>query len=87
MQICIDKQRQKIKTGWQADLQLLEIDLPTPIRAHNLYEQLLLYGSASIVKNVWVAGKQKVDQGVVLGADWERLKAKTRESADTLWAA
>jgi cytosine/adenosine deaminase-related metal-dependent hydrolase len=76
----------KIKTGWQADLQLLEIDLPTPIRTHNLYEQLLLYGNAGIVKNVWVAGKQKVDQGNVLGADWERLKAKTREAADALWA-
>ena len=77
----------RIETDWQADLQLLEIDLPTPIRSHNLYEQLLLYGNAGNVKNVWVAGKQKVDQGVVTGADWESLKAKTREAADSLWAA
>jgi cytosine/adenosine deaminase-related metal-dependent hydrolase len=77
----------RIEPGWQADLQLLEIDLPTPIRAHNLYEQLLLYGNAGAVSSVWVAGELKVDQGEVLGADWKGLKARTREAADILWAS
>jgi cytosine/adenosine deaminase-related metal-dependent hydrolase len=77
----------RIEPGWQADLQLMEIDLPTPIRDHNLYEQLLLYGNASAVSSVWVAGNLKVYQREVIGADWEELKAHTREAADILWKA
>jgi 5-methylthioadenosine/S-adenosylhomocysteine deaminase len=33
----------RLAPGWQADLQLIDSQLPTPLAAHNLYDQLLLY--------------------------------------------
>ncbi|MBN1264940.1 MAG: amidohydrolase family protein [Anaerolineales bacterium] len=76
----------RLEKGWQADLQLIKPTLPTPLEGHNLYDQLLLYCSAADVHNVWVAGKQKVRDGLVLGADWDRLRAHTREAAHQLWS-
>ncbi len=75
----------RIEKGWQADLQLIETSLPTPIQEHNLYEQVLLYGSAEAVQSVWVAGENKVSQGSVVGADWATLKENTRQAALKLW--
>lgn len=75
----------RIQTGWQADLQLIKPDLPTPLEAHNLFDQLLLYQNASQVDAVWVAGEVKVQDGYVIGADWDQLKAKTNEAAIRLW--
>ncbi len=76
----------RIEKGWKADLQLINGDLPTPLEAHNLYDQLLLYRSAKDVRAVWVDGVQKVQDGEVPGADWSLLKAHTREAASRLWA-
>ena len=75
----------RIESGWQADLQLIDADLPTPLQDHNLYDQLLLYRNAGDVKGVLVAGEVKVKNGQVLNADWDALHAKTREAADRLW--
>jgi len=75
----------RIEKGWQADLQLIETNLPTPIQEHNLYEQVLLYGNAEAVQSVWVAGENKVNQGSVIGADWTALKESTRQAALKLW--
>jgi len=75
----------RIESGWQADLQLIDADLPTPLQDHNLYDQLLLYRNAGDVKGVLVAGEIKVKNGQVLNADWDALHAKTREAADRLW--
>jgi cytosine/adenosine deaminase-related metal-dependent hydrolase len=76
----------RIEKGWKADLQLISTDLPTPLEAHNLYDQLLLYRSARDVRTVWVNGELRVQNGEVLGADWEALHAHTREAASRLWA-
>lgn len=75
----------RIEKGWQADLQLIETNLPTPIQEHNLYEQVLLYGNAEAVQSVWVAGENKVSEGSVVGADWATLKENTRQAALKLW--
>jgi cytosine/adenosine deaminase-related metal-dependent hydrolase len=75
----------RIESGWQADLQLINADLPTPLQDHNLYDQLLLYRNAGDVKGVLVAGQVKVKNGQVLNADWEALHAQTHEAADRLW--
>lgn len=75
----------RIEAGWQADLQLIHPDLPTPLEDHNIYEQLLLYCDAASVQAVWVSGEQKVKDGEVIGADWESLKAKTNQVAQILW--
>ncbi len=76
----------RIEPGWQADLQLIRADLPTPLEAHNLYDQLLLYRNAGDVRAVLVAGEIKVKNGEVLDADWEALHAHTRQAAARLWS-
>ena len=77
----------RIEKGWQADLQLIKPKLPTPIQEHNIYEQLLLFCNARSVQSVWVAGQLKVNQGEVLGADWDALKTQTQEAALKLWSS
>ena len=47
----------RLETGWQADLQLIDAHLPTPLEEHNLYEQLVLYRNAKHVLFVMVAVK------------------------------
>jgi cytosine/adenosine deaminase-related metal-dependent hydrolase len=76
----------RIETGWQADLILINADLPTPLQEHNLLEQMLLYRNAENVSGVMVAGERKVINGEVLNADWTQLQAKTREAAARLWS-
>ncbi|MEN6522815.1 MAG: amidohydrolase family protein [Anaerolineaceae bacterium] len=76
----------RIEKGWKADLQLIKGDVPTPIEAHNLYDQMLLYRGAKDVRAVWVNGQLKVSNGEVSGADWDALKAHTHEAACCLWA-
>jgi 5-methylthioadenosine/S-adenosylhomocysteine deaminase len=77
----------RIETGWQADLQLINADLPTPVQEHNLFEQMLLYRNADNISGVLVAGEVKVKNGEVLNADWGQLHANTREAAECLWSA
>ena len=77
----------RIEPGWQADLQLINADLPTPVQDHNLFEQMLLYRNSEHVRAVLVAGEIKVNNGEVLNADWDQLQAHTREAAERLWSA
>lgn len=80
----------RLEPGWRADLQLVDIDgpagLPTPVEAHNLCDQLVLWRSASHVSRVMVGGDWIVDGGEVIGADLERLRARTLEQAARLWS-
>lgn len=75
----------RIAPGWQADVQLIDGNLPTPLQAHNIYDQLLLYRNATNVRSVWVAGQLRVRDGVVLNSDWGALNAHVHESAKRLW--
>lgn len=76
----------RLEPGWQADLQLIDATLPTPLAEHNLYDQLLLYRNARDVRAVWVAGQLRVQAGEVLGADLPALIAHAHEAAERLWA-
>lgn len=77
----------RIETGWQADMTLINADLPTPVEEHNLYEQMLLYRNTEHVSGALVAGEVKVKNGEVLNADWNELHAHTREAATRLWSS
>ncbi len=74
----------RLETGWQADLQLIDGRLPTPLSAHNLYEQLLLYRNHTDVVATMVAGELQFsrDQAV----DWPAMVDATHEAAAELWA-
>ncbi len=74
-----------VKPGWKADFMLVKPTLPTPISAHNLFEQLLLYCNASNVETVFANGVLKKEAGKVLDADVENLRAKSQTAAVKLW--
>jgi cytosine/adenosine deaminase-related metal-dependent hydrolase len=74
-----------LEVGKSADLVAIDLDVPTPITAHNLLDQLILWRDAVDVHSVMVAGKWLKQNYVVLNADPEALVAKTREAAERLW--
>ena len=74
-----------VKPGWKADFMLVKPILPTPLKAHNIYEQLLLYCNASNVDTVVAAGKVKKANGVVLNADLDAIRARSQQAAEHLW--
>ena len=80
----------RLEPGWHADLQLVDMEgpdgLPTPVEAHNLLDQLILWRSAGHVRKVMVGGDWIVDSGEVIGADMAALRARTREQASRLWS-
>ena len=76
----------RLAPGWQADLQLIDADFPTPAAEHNLYEQLLLYRNHTHVRAVLVAGQVRVRAGEVLGADLGAIRARTHAAAERLWS-
>lgn len=75
----------KLAPGWQADLQLIDITLPTPVTAHNLYTQLLQHGSKNHVQSVLVAGEMRVCAGVVLNIDPALIRSRMHQAAQELW--
>jgi 5-methylthioadenosine/S-adenosylhomocysteine deaminase len=75
----------RLAPGWQADLQLIDSTLPTPVEAWNLYDQLLLYRSRRDVRAVMVAGRWRVRDGEVLGFDESLVRARGHEAARRLW--
>jgi 5-methylthioadenosine/S-adenosylhomocysteine deaminase len=77
----------RLAPGWQADLQLIDTRFPTPTEEHNLYEQLVLWRNHTHVRLVMVAGRVRVREGVVLGADNDAIRARAHAAARRLWAA
>lgn len=75
----------RVAPGWQADLQLIDSALPTPVEPWNLYDQLLLYRSRRDVRDVMVAGQWRVRDGAVLDADDAALRARAHAAAQRLW--
>ena len=75
----------RLAPGWQADLQLIDSQFPTPAELHNLYDQLVLYRNHTHIRAVMVAGQIRVREGVVLGADVESIRARTHAAAKKLW--
>ena len=80
----------RLEPGWHADLQLVDVDgprgLPTPVEAHNLLDQLVLWRNGSHVRKVMVGGDWIVDGGEVIGADLGELRARNLEQAARLWS-
>jgi cytosine/adenosine deaminase-related metal-dependent hydrolase len=75
----------RLAEGWQADLQLIDSTLPTPVEPWNLYDQLLLYRSGRDVSSVMVGGQWRVRDGELLGVDEAALRARAHTAARRLW--
>lgn len=75
----------RLEPGWLADLQIVDIRMPTPVTAHNLIDQMVLWRRGTDVRNVMVNGSWRVRDGEVLGADVKKLRARMNEQAARLW--
>jgi 5-methylthioadenosine/S-adenosylhomocysteine deaminase len=76
----------ELRDGWRADLQVIDGDLPTPVTAHNLFDQLVLWRNHTNVRDVMVDGTWRVRNGDVLGFDREQTRARVHVQAERLWA-
>lgn len=75
----------RLEPGWAADLQLIDATFPTPVAAHNLYDQLLLWRNQTHVRDVMVAGTWRVRNSAVLGADLAAMRARLQANAERMW--
>lgn len=75
----------RLDRGWSADLALVDAAFPTPVTAHNLFDQVVLWRNHGHVRDVMVAGEWRVRDGEVLGADLARMRAQMHEQANRLW--
>ena len=76
----------RIESGWAADLVAYDMaPQPTPINKDNVFDQLVAFGRASSVRDVWVAGQRLMEDGSLLTLDEERNAAQLRECADAFW--
>lgn len=75
----------RLAPGWAADLQLIDAHFPTPVAAHNLYDQLVLWRNHTHVRDVMAAGQWRVRGGEVLGADLGAMRARVHAAAQRMW--
>ena len=75
----------RLEPGYSADLVLIEADLPTPLSAGNLLDQLLLWRDPVNVQSVMCAGRWLMRNKEIIGVDETRVRALCREAAARLW--
>lgn len=75
----------RLEPGWAADLQVVDLDLPTPVDEHNLAEQLVVWRNRRHVRDVMVAGRWRVRGGEVIGTDLTASRQRVRAAARRLW--
>lgn len=76
----------RIESGWAADLVAYNMATqPTPINKDNVFDQLVVFGRASSVRDVWVAGQRLMENGNLLTLDEERNASQLKECADAFW--
>jgi len=75
----------QLQPGWAADLQLINIDFPTPATEGNLYEQLVLRCNQNHVNDVMIAGKWRLRNNILLDADVDAMRARVQSNAERMW--
>lgn len=75
----------ELKVGNLADIIALDIDTPTPINEHNIYDQIVLFSNPQNVKHVICNGKWLKQDGKLLTLNRESAKAELREKTEAFW--
>lgn len=75
-----------LKSGFTADLQLVNANFPTPSNKENLIEQVILHRSGHHVDSVMIAGEWRLKNGEVLGIDLEEQREALHIQAKRLWS-
>lgn len=75
----------RLQDGFQADIQLVKTDWPTPPTVHNLYEQLVLWRDHSHVTDVMVAGEWRLRNSELIGRDREQIRQRVLAATHKFW--
>ena len=76
----------KLKEGYLADLITIDLDLPTPINEHNVYDQLILFRNPENVRDVMVDGKFLKRNGKLLTMNEENAKEEIKQATKKFWS-
>lgn len=74
-----------IQAGWQADLQLIDANFPTPGGEWNLYDQLILYRNPEDVRMVMTAGEILYQDGRLSHGNEAEIRGALQAQANRLW--
>lgn len=74
-----------LEEGARADLQVVDIDMPSPVTPDNLIEQLVFWRGAQDVTDVMVDGRFRVRDRQLLNVDLDRLRFEANQSAAEFW--
>lgn len=75
----------KIEEGRLADIITVNLDRPTPVNSHNIYDQLVLFTNPSDVVNVMVDGAWLKKDGRLLTIDKEAARRELSEITEAFW--
>jgi cytosine/adenosine deaminase-related metal-dependent hydrolase len=77
-----------LSAGSPADLLLIRADLPTPVAAHNLADQLLLWRNPDDLQGVLCAGEWLLRDGhlALPGVDESAIRTRMADAALQFWA-
>jgi cytosine/adenosine deaminase-related metal-dependent hydrolase len=75
-----------LEPGFSADLVVLNAELPTPLTAANLFDQLLLWRDPQHIEGVLCAGRWLMRDGRVIGVDEAALRERCQAAAHKLWS-
>lgn len=75
----------RLAPGNRADLITINLDTPTPINSHNIYEQLILFRNPIDLVDLMVNGTFLMKDRELLTIDEEKTRAEIREAAQQFW--
>ena len=75
----------KIEEGRLADIITVNLDRPTPVNSHNIYDQLVLFTNPTDVVNVMVDGAWLKKDGRLLTIDKEAARRELSEITEAFW--
>jgi 5-methylthioadenosine/S-adenosylhomocysteine deaminase len=75
----------KLEEGFIADVITIDIDTPTPINEHNVYDQLVLFRNPENVNDVLVNGEFLKRNKALLTLDVEAIKSELRDATQKFW--
>ena len=75
----------RLVEGAKADVITLDLDIPTPVNEHNVYDQIVLFENPEHVSNVFVNGKALKRDYKLTTMDKAAVKKKMREVTDRFW--
>lgn len=83
--VCGFKGCGRLQKGCQADVVVYEDRQPTPVTEGNIFDQLVVYGNSSNVRDVYVQGKEIMKNHEILTMDEKESLESMRVCAENFW--